>query len=104
MNPTRKPTLAPTQEPTLTPPAQESVLCGVATCTQQVLDTMACNDSFGGCYPCGSRINYLIDIQAYDETDACTIVTDQFSSVCGLCRPEIELPPGESLGASCILY
>ena len=73
-------------------------VCGVATCTRAVLDSMACSDNLGGCFTCESRINYLINTLTYKSSDACKAIGfDQFLGVCGGCMPDELRSPGESL-------
>jgi len=58
---------------------------------------MACSDSYGGCFTCGSRITYMIDVMRYSVTSACkTIGFDQFPNVCGGCLPDDFRIPGTS--------
>ena len=83
-----KQTSAPT-----TPAPTEEYFCGCPTCTQTVLDTVACNG--GECYSCGSRMSYLQSIGQSQE-DACTNVSNEFpDNVCGpmcntqQCNPEL---------------
>lgn len=77
-----------------------SYMCGTDTCTQDVLDAEACDDSKGGCYSCESRMNYLINDLGYSELEACEeIAYNQFPLVCGGCIPEdllVTLPPVDS--------
>jgi hypothetical protein len=65
---------------------QVQSFCEVPTCTVEVLETPACNDSMGGCHQCGERIRYLMDSQGYTTADACERVSQQqFPEECGLC-------------------
>jgi len=92
----RRSPIAPRSSPiTLVVPTNpDDNACKVASCTQSVLDAMACNDSFGGCHTCGSRISYLIDVLKYGATDACKAVgVDQFPLTCGGCRPDEQQLP-----------
>ena len=51
---------------------QVQKICGeTSTCTMNVLETMACDDSMGGCYSCGERIQYLITSEGFSNEDAC---------------------------------
>eukprot|EP00985_Skeletonema_marinoi_P018889 scaffold10690_cov118-Skeletonema_marinoi.AAC.1 len=54
--PTPNPIKVSTQAPTSTP---DDTYCGCLQCTQAVWDTLACDDSLGGCHTCGSRISWL---------------------------------------------
>lgn len=73
-------------------------ICRTATCTQEVLDAMACNDNMGGCHSCGSRINYLVEEEFYAPSDACEIIGyTQFMSVCGGCMPDHLRTPGTKM-------
>lgn len=74
-------------------------LCDVATCTNGILDRIACSESIGGCHSCGSRIDYLVNNLEYSNRNACKAVANQFPSVCGLCKPEIVLTQGELLSS-----
>ena len=81
--------------PTPSPVAAPSNICGTETCTQTVLDTLACNDQLGGCYTCGSRINYLVNTLMYAPADACEIIGfSQFMTECGGCMPDRLRSPG----------
>lgn len=103
-SPTTPPSLSPTPEPTSKPfveptpgvgdTSTEPVQCGTSACTTKVLDAMACDDRYGGCYSCGDRITYFINQKGYDEHDACEeIAFGQFPSVCGDCLPDkLRLP------------
>jgi len=92
--PTSSP-IAPTFSPAVQPPSDDGNVCQVATCTRSVLETMACNDSSGGCYTCESRINYLINDMKQEVMSACkTIGFDQFPVACGGCMPDEMRTPG----------
>ena len=66
---------------------QEMARCGVETCTQEVLDTIACKGN--ECYSCGARITYLIG-EGSTETEACLKVAgDEFPTECGPCLPNV---------------
>lgn len=55
--------------------------CGVNTCTQDVLDTLA------GTYTCGARIDDLIKVESMSEEDACAQVGgEEFPKECGGCE------------------
>lgn len=78
--------------------AQDNICGSTATCTQSVLDTLACNDQLGGCHTCGSRIEYLIHTFAYTPSDACALVGfSQFMTECGGCMPDHHGTPGKNL-------
>ena len=59
--------------------------CGVPdVCTSQALGADA--DGF----PCGDRIDYLINVMGESELDACNQVAGvEFNEVCGLCAPHL---------------
>lgn len=64
-------------------PAQATSLdCGVSTCTDQVLDTIA------GLYSCRQRINWLIQQRGFMPRDACAQVAGvEHKKDCGACDP-----------------
>lgn len=99
---TKKPTDEPTKEPVNVPPPQESddnVMCGCASCTQDVLN----RDANG--YACGARIEWVIANTDLDEANACALVGgDEFPTICGDCDPNtcnddpsppVDIPPIE---------
>jgi len=70
-------------------------MCGVDSCTQIVLDTMACLGD--ECYTCGERVNYLIG-EGVSEIEACLQVgTDEFPNICGACSEGLTYAPTESI-------
>lgn len=90
-------TPAPSAAAPAAAPVAASNICGTATCTQTVLDTLACNDQLGGCFTCGSRIDYLINTLSYAPADACEIVGfSQFLTECGGCMPDQLRTPGKN--------
>lgn len=98
-------TMAPVAAPSIAPVIPDSVtvssesvsnVCGTATCTQAVLDTLACDDSKGGCHSCGSRIDFLINQQSYAPSHACEMIGfTQFKTECGGCMPDSFRTPGK---------
>lgn len=76
--------------------------CGCDSCTQQVWDTPATDG--GGAYTCGDRITYLQRDRGYDEARACTQVSSEFKTICGLaCDPLQCNQPPLSFGCDRIL-
>lgn len=91
--PTPRPSPRPSSSYSLQPPSLSPVntqyRCETSTCTAEVLETMACDASLGGCYTCGSRIDYFINDLGYSEVNACEVIAyAQFPSICGACLPE----------------
>mmetsp|Transcript_10574 Transcript_10574/g.22759 ORF Transcript_10574/g.22759 Transcript_10574/m.22759 type:complete len:688 (+) Transcript_10574:124-2187(+) len=102
---TDEPTPAPTNEPTApeptkspsdvtpspTPSPTKQSFCGCPSCTTEVWNHVACNGN--ECYPCGSRINYLMST-GQSEQDACTNVSNEFPNYeCGpACNPDLCIP------------
>ena len=83
-NPTKIPTAVPTPTPT-----PEPAYCGCSQCTQAVWDTLACDDSLGGCHTCGSRISFVESTNGGNNEEACKTVASQFSNgPCGVCNPD----------------
>jgi len=65
-----------------------SSMCGIESCTETVLNRIACKDGKVCDKTCGTRINKLMDKKSYSEAKACTQVAKQkFPSICGLCNP-----------------
>ena len=62
--------------------------CGCGSqCAESTLDELATSDS--GSFSCRDRINWLMSQQDKTELEACTIVSDEFPSICGQgCDPE----------------
>ena len=87
--PTSKPTETPTNAPSEVPTQEPTSYCGCASCTQEIWDTLACDDNLGGCHTCGSRISWVESNNGGNTNEACTTVSEQFSSgPCGVCDPD----------------
>jgi len=77
-NPTAVP-IEPTKAP-VNPP--EDAKCGCASCTREIQDRNANG------YPCGSRIDWVVNNEGLSEYDACALVGgEEFPSICGPCDP-----------------
>ena len=76
--PTRKPTIsnAPSNMRTRS-------FCGCVSCMQEIWDTFATGSAGNLSY--GDRITWLVTVQGYDETSACTKVSNEF--IDGPCGP-----------------
>jgi len=89
--PTRQPTIHPTFNPHPNPspePEPEHTYCGCPQRTQAVWDTLACDESLGGCHTCGGRISWLQSNNGDSADEACKTVSGQFSTgPCGVCNP-----------------
>ena len=65
------------------------------TCTEEVLSRMARDTS--GEYPCGDRMQWLIDARGLSRWDACLqVATVEFPSTCGPCNPSGQANRGNS--------
>jgi beta-glucanase (GH16 family) len=87
--PTKVPTAPPSPDPSTNPPTQQ-FFCGCPECTSTIWNAQACRADLGGCYTCGSRIDYLKGL-GQTEVQACTTVSNQFSNgPCGpVCNPSV---------------
>ena len=88
-SPTEEPTVRATQAPTTEPPTSTPIeeqtvkttsRCGCEQCTDAVWNTIVTDA--GGSYSCGSRIDWMKSSQEYDESKACSYVSDEFPGVC----------------------
>ena len=88
-DPTPVPTAPPSPGPSTDSPT-EQFFCGCSACTTTIWNSNACREDLGGCYTCGSRIDYLKGLGQTEE-QACTTVSDQFSNgPCGpVCNPNV---------------
>eukprot|EP00934_Nitzschia_sp_Nitz4_P000424 Nitzschia sp. Nitz4//scaffold236_size30323//4352//6175//NITZ4_007984-RA/size30323-processed-gene-0.20-mRNA-1//-1//CDS//3329543481//424//frame0 len=105
--PTPTPTVTPVETPIETgsraPVSYD--MCFSQSCTQEVLDTEACDSLLGGCYTCGERLDYLISELGYSETAACQAVGySQFPTICGGCRPEYSTETIEPVDESTLVW
>ena len=60
---------------------EDDFFCGCEACSFPALDTIT-----DGNVTCGDRLGFLLD-QGTNETESCTIVSDQFPDDCGMCNP-----------------
>eukprot|EP00985_Skeletonema_marinoi_P014201 scaffold7162_cov165-Skeletonema_marinoi.AAC.1 len=80
---------ATTPAPSPSSPEPEQTYCGCPQCTQAVWDTLACDDTLGGCHTCGSRMAWLESNNGGNIDNACHIVASQFpSGPCEVCNPD----------------
>eukprot|EP00537_Pseudo-nitzschia_pungens_P005290 CAMPEP_0172377084 /NCGR_PEP_ID=MMETSP1060-20121228/68720_1 /TAXON_ID=37318 /ORGANISM="Pseudo-nitzschia pungens, Strain cf. cingulata" /LENGTH=451 /DNA_ID=CAMNT_0013104755 /DNA_START=142 /DNA_END=1497 /DNA_ORIENTATION=+ len=83
-NATTTPSGTPSDSPTPSPSNNDDnkMVCGCATCDKSVWNTVVDDHS------CGSRIEWLMQIEGLDERDACSIVAgSDFPVECGGCDP-----------------
>ena len=69
----------PAPSPSPPPPPTK---CGCVSCTNDVLTAMS------GGFPCGDRIDWVVNNLGLGELDACRTVSNEFPAICGACHPD----------------